>query len=149
MLPLNSMGRKMLQMEEKFCVLTLLKKGDSVIAVARDLGVSIEAIYQLMLWAASLPTRMVPQRMPGSDAPKKTTPMTDSLLKLELLSKPSIATVELKTKFPELLQNVISRTIRLCLQKDMDLPSRRAVKKPMLTVAMKKKRLGFCKKYKD
>ena len=74
-----------------------------MIAVAKDLGVSRKAIYQLMRSAASLPTRMVPPRKSGSDAPKKTTPMIDCLLKFELLSNPAIAVVELKTKHPELL----------------------------------------------
>ena len=41
------MGRKKLQMEGKARALTLLEKEDSVIAVARDIGVSREAIYQL------------------------------------------------------------------------------------------------------
>ena len=53
------MGHKKLQMEEKAHALTLLEKGDSVIAVARDIGVSREAIYQLKRVAASLPTGTV------------------------------------------------------------------------------------------
>ena len=36
-----------MQMAEKSRALTLLEKGDSVIAVARDIGVSTQAIYQL------------------------------------------------------------------------------------------------------
>ena len=35
-----------MQMAEKFCVLILLQKGDFVIAVARDIGVSREAFFQ-------------------------------------------------------------------------------------------------------
>ena len=34
-----------MQMEEKVCLLTLLQKEDSVIFVARDIGVSIEAFF--------------------------------------------------------------------------------------------------------
>ena len=56
------MGRKKMQMEEKSRALTLLEKGDSVIAVARDIGVSKEAIYQLKRLAALLPHGMVPKR---------------------------------------------------------------------------------------
>lgn len=136
-------------MEEKSRALTLLEKGDSVIAVARDLGVSREAIYQLKRSAAPLPKGTVPKRKSGSGAPKKTTARTDNLLKREVLSNPAITAVELKINHKELLQNVATRTIRHRLQKDLDLPIRRAAKKPMLTAAMKKKRLGFCKKYKD
>ena len=39
------MGQKKLQMAKKSRALTLLEKGDSVIAVARDIEVSREAIY--------------------------------------------------------------------------------------------------------
>ena len=140
------MGRKKLQMEEKARALTLLEKGDYVIAVAKDIGVSKEAIYQLKRAAASLPTGMVSKRKCGSGAPKAL-PQTGKLLKCEVTSYPSITAVELKNKHPELLHNVSTRTIRHRLQKDLGLPCRRATKKPMLTAAMKKKRFNFCKKY--
>jgi len=70
-----------MQMEEKSRALTLLEKGDSVIAVAGDVGVSREAIYQLIRLAALLPHVMVPKRTSGPGAPKKTSPRTDKLLK--------------------------------------------------------------------
>ena len=140
------MGRKKMQMEEKSQALTLLEKGDSVIAVARDIGVSREAIYQLNRLAVLLPHGMIPKRKSGSGAPKKTSPRTDKLLKREVTSYPSITAVKLKSKHSELLHNVSASTIRHRLQKDLKLPCRRAAKKPMLTAAMKKKRLNFCKK---
>ena len=40
------MGPKKLQMEEKSRALTLLEKGDSVIILAKDIGVAQESIYQ-------------------------------------------------------------------------------------------------------
>ena len=141
------MGRKKLKMEEKARALTLLEKGDSVFAVARDIGVSRKAIYQLKRVAASLPTGMVPKRKCGSGAPKKASPQTDKLLKREVTSYPSTTAVELENKHPELLHNVSTRTICHRLQKDLGLPCRRAAKKPTLTAAMKKKRFSFCKKY--
>lgn len=98
-------------MEEKSLALTLLEKEDSVISVARDLGVSRETIYQLKHSAASLPPGTVPQRKEGSGAPKKTTPRTDKLIKREVLANPSITSVELRNKYPDLVQNVSTRTI--------------------------------------
>ena len=80
---LNEMGRKKLQMGEKSRALTLLEKGESVIAVARDIGVLREAIYQLKRSAASLSPGMVPKQKSGSGTPKKTSPRTDKLLKRE------------------------------------------------------------------
>lgn len=143
------MGRKKLTMEEKSRALTLLEKGNSVFDVSRDLAVSRKTIYRLKRSAMSLPPGMVPQRKSGSGAPKKTSSRTDKVLKREVMSNHSITAIELKSKYPELLQNVATRTIRHRLQKDLGLPSRRAAKKPLLTAAMKKKRLDFCKKYQD
>ena len=45
-------------MAEKVCVLTLLQKGDFVIAVARDIGVSREVFFQLKWLAALLPPKI-------------------------------------------------------------------------------------------
>ena len=70
-------------MAEHSHVLTLLQKGNSVIAVARDIGVSREAVFQLKRSAELLPPGMIPKRKSGSGAPKKTSPKTDKLLKNE------------------------------------------------------------------
>ena len=81
-------------------VLTLLPKGNSVIAVARDIGVSREAIFQLKRSGALLPPRMIPKKKSGSGPPKKTSPRTNKLLKREVTSYPSITSVELKKQAP-------------------------------------------------
>ena len=134
-------------MAEQVCVLTLLQKGDSVIAVARDIGVSREAFFQLKRSAALLSPRMIPKRKSCSGALKKTSPRTNKLLKHEVPSYPSITSVELKSKHHELFHNVSTKTIRHRLQKDLGLPGRPVAKKPMLTAAMKTKRLNVCQKY--
>ena len=90
---------------------------------------------------------MVPKRKSGSGPSEKTSPRTDNLLKREITSNSSTTAVGLKSKHLELFHNVSTRTIRHRLQKDLDLPCRRAAKKPMLTEAIKKKRINFCKKY--
>ena len=64
-------------MAEKSCALTLLQKGDSVITVARDIGNSKEAIYQLKRSAALLPPGMISKRKSSSGAPRKTSLRTD------------------------------------------------------------------------
>lgn len=143
------MGRKKLTMEEKSRALTLLEKGNSVFDVAKDLAVSKKTIYQLKRSAILLPLGMVPQRKSGSGAHKKTSSRTNKLLKREVMLNNSITAIELKRKYPDFLHNVATRTIRHRLQKDLGLPSRRAAKKPLLTAAMKKKRLDFCQKYQD
>ena len=136
-------------MEEKVCVLTLLQKGDSVIAAARDIEVPREAFFQLKRSAALLPPGMIPKRKSCSGAPKRTSQRTDKLLKHEVPLYPSITAVELKNKHHELLHNVSTKTICHRLQKDLGLPGRRTAKKPMPTATMKKKRFNFCQKYRQ
>ena len=98
-------------MKKKSRALTLLEKGESVIAVVEDIGVSREAIYQLKRSAALLSPGMVPKRKSGSGTPKKTSPIINKLLKHKVLSNPSIFVVELKNMYSELLQNILTRTI--------------------------------------
>ena len=66
-----------MQMAEISRALTLLQKGDSVIAEARNVGVSRETIYQLKRLATLLPPGMIPKRKSGFGASKKTLPRTD------------------------------------------------------------------------
>ena len=84
-----------MQMAEKFRVLTLLQKGDYLIALARDIGVTREAFFQLKRLAALLPPGMIPKKKLCSGTPKKTSPKTDKLLKHEVPSYPPITAVEL------------------------------------------------------
>ena len=108
-----------------------------------------QSVYILKRVAASLATGVTPKRKIGSGAPRKTTPKTDTIMKREVKQNLALTASELKKMHPDLLNSVSTRTIQHHLQKDMGLPTRRAAKKPMLTEAMKKKRVAFCKKYKD
>ena len=60
-----------------------------------------------------------------------------------------ISSTQLRRIHPNLFKNVSLRTIHHQLQKDLNLPSRRAAKKPFLTDKMKQKRFEFVYKYKD
>ena len=131
------MGQKKMYMAEKSCALTLLQKGDSVIAVVKDIEISREAIYQLKRLDTLLPSGIITKRKSGSGAPKKTSPKMDKLLKYEETSYPSSTAVESKNKHHELLHNVSTTSIRHRLQKVLGLPCCHAVKNPMLTTAMK------------
>ena len=118
------MGQKKVQIAGKCRALTLM--GDSIMVVARDIGVSKKALHQLKGSVGLLPLGMVPKRKLGSGALKKTSPRMDKLLKCEVTSHPSIIAVKLENKHSELLHSVSSRTIRHRLQKDLGLPCRRA-----------------------
>ena len=60
---------------------------------------------------------------------------------------PQLTDLELKNLHPEPLENVAVHTIQHRLQKGLGLPSRKADKKPLLTVQMKKQCIAFAKKY--
>ncbi len=141
------MGRKKLTMTEKTYGLMLLKDGASVTRVAANLHVSRRTICSLKQAAARLPDNTIPIRKVGSGGKKKTTERTNTIVKREVLLNPSITAASLKKKHPMLLQDVSIRTIQHRLQKDLNMPSRRAAKKPLLTAPMMKKRIQFCKTY--
>ncbi|KAG0729791.1 Transposable element Tcb1 transposase [Chionoecetes opilio] len=143
------MGRNKLSNEEKTRALTLLKEGASVIRVAAEVNVTRMAIYNQKKAVESLPPGTVPPRKPGSGAPQKTSPRTDKIMRREVLNDPAITAAELKKNHPALLGNVSVRTIQHRLQISLKLPTRRAANKPLLTEAMKKKRLSFCKRYRQ
>ena len=141
------MGRKKLSTEEKCRALTMIQCGFSITRVAADLHVSRQALHKLKRTAARLPSCRTPPRKVGTGRKKKTTARTDALMRRDVMIDPSITAAALKKKHIQLLQNVSVRTIQHRLQKDLKMPCRRAAKKPLLTKAMMKKRVSFCKKY--
>jgi hypothetical protein len=64
------------------------------------------------------------------------------------MRKPTLTAKQLKALLPA-LENISIRTIqRICLAK-MKLPSRKMAPRPLLTQAMKDKRVTFCKLYRN
>ena len=102
---------------------------------------------RLLAAAKDLPNNTVPKHKFGGGRKKKTSPHTDTNIKQELQKNPHLTALELKNLHPELLQHVKIRTVQHRLQKDLDLPSRKPAKKPLITERMKTKRLAFAKKY--
>ena len=140
------MGQKKLSTEEKSRALTMIQCGFSITRVAADLHVSRQALHDLKRAAARLPSCRTPPRKVGTGRNKKTTARTDALMRRDVMIDPSITAAALKKKHVQLLQNVSVRTIQHRLQKDLKMPCRRAAKKPLLTKAMMKNRVSFCKK---
>jgi transposase len=85
---------------------------------------------------------------PKSGRPFKTTKVQDERLKKYVVKNPFKTARELKNEVPG-WSDVPVRTIQHRLQKNLDLPARRAAKKPLLTQKMKEKRIAFAKKYKN
>ena len=141
------MGRKKLSEIEKAQALTKIKMNVPVTKVEADLNVSRQTVYTLLKATKGLPEGTFPKRKIGSGGKRKTTARTDNLLRREVLLSPSITPASLKKKHPQLLVGVSIRTIQHRLKNDLDLPCRRAAKKPLLTEKMRKKRLTFAKNY--
>jgi transposase len=82
-----------------------------------------------------------------SGRPPVTTKREDSAIRRVVQKNPFISSADIKTELPHLQAS--TRTIRRRLFVKFKLPSRRAARKPLLTQLQLKKRLAFCKKYKN
>ena len=80
--------------------------------------------------------------------PRTTTLRTDRKIKRLCLGQPFISSSEIKISMQE-LSSVTTRTIRNHLHKDFKLPTRKPLKKPLITPRMAQQRLEFCIQYKD
>ena len=84
--------------------------------------------------------------MKRSGRPCKTTPRTDQKIRRFLEANPFLTSTDIKRLVPELAE-VSIRTIRHSVNKDLKLPSRKLLKKPLFTPKMAKQRLEFCNQY--
>ena len=125
------------------CV-ALQKEGLSCREIARRVGISkssVDRAVQLMKETGQYSSRK------RSGRPRVTTSRDDSAIKRAVTKNPFISSEEIRAQLPNTA--VSSRTIRRRLLVDFKLPSRRAARKPMLTEVQRKKRLVFCRKYKN
>ena len=107
-------------------------------------------IMKILSQAKGHPAGYIPCHKPIiKGRPRKTSRKSDKLLKKEVEKDPMISSTQLRRIHPNLFKNVSLRTIPHRLQKDLNMPSRRAAKKPLLTDKMKQKRLEFAYQYKD
>lgn len=89
-----------------------------------------------------------PQREGKCGRKHSITPRGKRILKKIVLEDRRLTNEQIKNKLQESGVNVSTRTVRRDL-KEFGFESRRPVKKPKLTEKMMKKRLQWCRKYKD
>jgi hypothetical protein len=142
------MAPKYLTQEEKARILALREENVKITEISHRVRRCVRTILKVISDAKGFPPGYIPPRKPITGRKPKTSKQTDAILKREVLKCPSITSTELKKLHPELLKDVALRTIRHRLLKDLNLPSRRAAKKPLLTEKMKLKRLNFARSYK-
>ena len=102
-------------------------------------------IMRILAAAKVLPRNTVTKHKFGGGRRRKTSRITDTLMKREL--QKILMALDLQTLHPNLLKNVTISTVQDRLQKDLDLPGRKAVKNPLLTERMKKQCLAFTNMY--
>jgi hypothetical protein len=114
-----------------------------------QLQMSASSLKHLLAHAREHPDLPAKPRKMGTGM--KNSKVMDSTLRdmrKHLLRNPTLTAKQLKGLLPA-LENISIRTIqRLCLMKQK-LPSRKMAPKPLLTQAMKDKRLAFCKRYRN
>jgi len=132
--------------EEKVRILAWRQENVPIKVTSERSGRGKATIMRLLAAGKDLPNNTVPKHEFGGGR-KKTSPYTDTIIKRELQKNPCLTALELQNLHSELLQHVKIRTVQHRLQKDLDLPSHKPAKKPLITERTKTKRLAFAKKY--
>ena len=138
---------KYVSKKEKACALALREEKLPIKEISFRIKRSKATIMRLLSQAKGHPAGYIPYHKPIKGRPRKTSKKYDKLLKREVEKDPMISSTQLKRIYPNLFKHVSLRTIRHLLQKDLNMPSRRAAKKPLLTDNIKQKRLEFAYKY--
>lgn len=100
--------------------------------ICTPIGRSKATVVHVLAASQNLPPDSVPQPKPCPGKQNKTSPKPDALIKCEVMQNPFIISTEIKKMYPELLQDVASRTICERLQKHLGLPAYKAAIKPLL-----------------
>ncbi len=108
--------------------------------IAARLGHSEHATGMHIGALKDLPVNSTPPSRSGR--PSETSTTQDRRLQSYIEQNPFKSAPQLKNKIAE-WADVSVRTNQDCLQKKLGLPSHRAAKKPLLTSAVRKKRLAF------
>jgi transposase len=137
-----------LKIEEKARIMAWKEEGISSETIAQRLGRHRSSIDRLINRARGLKDGQIPERMGGSGRPRKVSKLVRGVIRRQIAKYPMMTAADLKSSLPE-LEDISERSIRRVIFKDLKMPSRSAAQKPLLTAAMKKKRLAFAKKYKD
>jgi transposase len=133
--------------EEIAVIIALNKQGKSAREIGKELNRHHSTVSRWLTRWLQKQDNEIPVHLKASGRPRKTTRNTDKVLKRIVQTIPSISARQLKFENPDLFLDVSIRTIQHRLQKELNLPARRAAKKPMLSAAMRKKRLAFARQY--
>ncbi|KAK3861586.1 hypothetical protein Pcinc_032498 [Petrolisthes cinctipes] len=91
---------------------------------------------RLMAASPNLPTTTISQYKRRCGRPRKTTKLTDHLLKIAMTRNPRLTTKGLKNMYPKLVAGVAVQTIQHRLQHHLATPSSVATLKPRIDFAL-------------
>ena len=140
------MTGKRISYAEKVKIMTMAQDGEPVREIASQMNRSKSAICRLLRRSRHLPAGVTPPDKPVPGRPKKIDRGTLRRIKIALIKNPWLTAAELKNKFQNELKDVSPRTIQRRCQLDLQMPIRKAAKKPLLTRRMRIKRLKFARK---
>jgi hypothetical protein len=143
------MPSKSFSLEEKSRALTWVQNGISTISIAQKMGCSDRSVQKLISASKSLPINTIPRRKVDFGR-KNTLSLVDLRgLKRCVLEHPTLPAARINLDLPMVVGHLSDCRVQEILNKVLKLSSRASAKKPLLAKAMKKKRLSFCKQYKD
>ena len=119
------------------------------VEISRRLGVSRSSISRLLSAAMNLNPDVLPSRKIGSGRPRKVSVKMLKKISKDVCENPFLTARQIKNKNPRLLADISLRTIRYVLFEYLNLKSRVAARKPVLSERMKQRRLAFAKRYKN
>ena len=138
------MGRKQqLPLKTRSQVLILREEGYSIREIAQRVACSSAAVGKVIQRFRNSGSYEIQRR---SGRPRKSTESDDALLKRVVLKNPAVTSTDLRKNNP-FLQKLSERTIRHRLQKELKMHTRKIGKRPLLTNAMRLKRLNWCKSH--
>lgn len=144
------MGPKPYLSQDKISrIYALQKAGFGPKAIVEQTGVAQRTVERWIARCRASSGDEPPHHLPKSGRPRKCSPKTIKVLKRQSKASPKKTARQFKEENPRLLSDVSVRTVQRMLLRDMDLPSRSAARKPLLTAHHKANRLAFAKAHKD
>ena len=115
--------------EEKARILSWRQENVPIKVICEHSGRGKATIMKILGAVKELSHNTVPKHKFGGGRRRKTSRFTVTIMKRELQKNPRLTALDLQVLHPNLLKIVTIRTVQHRLQKDLDFPSRKAVKK--------------------
>lgn len=114
--------------------------------IATVIGISHSTVTRIINTYRNTGSSTPKQR---SGRPRVTSKRTDAVIHRLAVKSPFITANEIKAQIDGLCDHISVDTIKRRLRSSFSAPARKPRKKPLLTAAMRRKRLAFCRKYKS